>query len=91
MHVMTLAISDDNACTQETDSGHDTLDNTARVGAVDRVDRQNGERRSEGNEGKCAHTRCLAVKIAIEAQHGANHSRSAEPKGDVKGVHSGRI
>src|SRR5215510_8625588 len=39
MDVMTFAISDNNACAQKTDSGHDTLDNTTRVGAADRVDR----------------------------------------------------
>jgi hypothetical protein len=39
MYVMTFAISDNNARAQKTDSGHDTLDNTAHVGAADRVDR----------------------------------------------------
>jgi len=37
MYVMTFAISDNNACAQKTDSGHDTLDNTAGVGAADRA------------------------------------------------------
>ena len=46
---------------------------------------------TRGNEGKCAHAGCLAVKIAIKAQRSANQGRSAEPKGDVKGVHSGTI
>jgi hypothetical protein len=31
------------------------------------------------------------VKIAIKAQYGANQGRSAEPQGDVEGVHSGVI
>ena len=43
----------------------------------------------EANEAKRAHARWLAVKIAIKAQYGANQGRSAEPQGDVEGVHSG--
>ena len=31
------------------------------------------------------------MKIAIKAQYGANQGRSAEPQGDVEGVHSGVI
>ena len=38
MYVTTFVISDNNACPQETDPGHDALDNTARVGAIDRMD-----------------------------------------------------
>src|SRR5262249_9711018 len=38
MYVTTFVISDNNACPQETDSGHDALDNTARIRAIDRMD-----------------------------------------------------
>jgi hypothetical protein len=51
----------------------------------------NGQCRPEANEAKRAHARWLAVKIAIKAQYGANQGRSAEPQGDVEGVHSGVI
>ena len=37
MYVTIFVISDNNACPQETDPGHDALDNTARVGAIDRM------------------------------------------------------
>ena len=43
----------------------------------------------EANKAKRAHARWLAVKIAIKAQYGAKQGRSAEPQGDVEGVHSG--
>ena len=39
MYVMTFAISDNHACAQKSDSGHDTLDNAARVGAAAVLDR----------------------------------------------------
>jgi hypothetical protein len=37
MNVTTFVASDYNARTQETDPGNDTLDNTAGIGADDRV------------------------------------------------------
>src|ERR1700724_2212266 len=40
-YVMTFAISDNDACAQKPDSGHDTLDNAARVGAAAILDRKN--------------------------------------------------
>src|ERR1700730_13552235 len=39
MDVLTFAISDNDACAQKPDSGHDTLDNAARVGAAAILDR----------------------------------------------------
>jgi hypothetical protein len=91
MYAMTFVISDNDACAQKPDSGHDTLDNAARVGAAAALDRKNGQCRPEANEAKRAHARWLAVKIAIKAHYGANQGRSAEPQGDVEGVHSGVI
>jgi len=46
---------------------------------------------TEANEAKRAHARCLAVKVTIETQYGPNQGRSAEPQGDVDGVHGGAI
>jgi hypothetical protein len=38
MYVTTFVISDNNACPQKTDPGHDALENMARIGSIDRMD-----------------------------------------------------
>ena len=91
MDVLTFVVSDNDASSQESDSGHNSLDDPARIGAAALANGKDNQRRANPHQAQRANAGWLAVKITVKAQRDASQRRGTEPQSDVEGIHSGTI
>ena len=71
MDLLAFVVPHDNAHAKKSNSGQDTLNNAAGVGAAEPTDGEDGQCRPDPDEAERTNARWLAVKIAVEAQRDA--------------------
>jgi len=70
----------------EPDAGHDTLDDTRRIGVQLQRD-QHGRRSSQADQHVRAQPGSLVLQLAIDADQHAGTSRQAQPQCNLQPIH----
>jgi hypothetical protein len=91
MDLLAFVVPHDNAHAKKPNSGQDTLNNAAGVGAAGPTDGKDGQCRPDPDEAQRTNACGLAVKIAVKAESAASQSGGTEPQSYVEGVHNGAI